>query len=241
MFKKRLITFAVVIIIIGAFIALNKRFGYVIESMTNNYPDKQIILIGDSILNNSLYVPPNKSVYSMLKSHFSTDVQMFAQDGATISDVYGQLDRLNDSHNTDYTYVILSAGGNNIANKLHKRQQGKQTGSNKDARMETHYENLVKSINIKLPNAKLILLNLYYPTSETYASAKPLIEQWNLFLDQFQPSKFFNSTTQKTADVRVHKLLRVDKLLTNDSDFTHKIEPSIIGGEKICNAIISAL
>lgn len=235
MFKKILITFAVAIIVIGAFIALNKQFGFVIESMTNNYSDKQIILLGDSMLNNSLYVPPNKSVHSMLKSQFSTDVHMFAQDGATISDVYGQLDRLNESHNTDYTYVFLSAGGNNIANKIHKRQG---VNSKKDTRMETHYENLVKSINIKVPNAKLILLNLYYPTSETYASAKPLIEQWNLFLDQFQPSKFFN---QKNADMRVHKLIRVDKLLTNDSDFTHKIEPSIIGGEKICNAIMSAL
>lgn len=238
MFKKRLIILVLVMIIIGVLIALNKRFGFVIESMTNNYADKQIILLGDSMLNNSLYVPPDKSVYSMLQSHFSTDVHMFAQDGATISDVYGQLDRLNDSHNTDYTYVFLSAGGNNIVNKIRKRRR---VGAKKDVHMETNYENLVKSINIKLPNAKLILLNLYYPTSETYASAKPLIEQWNLFLDQFQPSKFFNSSAQKNADVRVHKLIRMDKLLTNDSDFTHKIEPSIMGGEKICNAIISAV
>ena len=198
--------------------------------MFSSQPSR-VILLGDSILNNSLYVPENKSIQFTLKSVFLNDFHSFAQDGATINDIYGQLDKLRDSKSL---VIFLSAGGNNIINNM----KYINTNTNNDGGADNHidkiynnYVNLVQSINIKLPNAKLILFNLYYPTAYQYQSFKPLINKWNTYLDQL----FDNN------NVQIHEIIRVDQLLTNNSDFTSNIEPSSIGGQKICDAIIETM
>ena len=76
------------------------------EGLTNN---NNIILMGDSVLNNSNYVPEGKSVYDNLKTKLN-NVLNLAKDGATINDLYLQLDKIPIELNSPETFIFISAG-----------------------------------------------------------------------------------------------------------------------------------
>jgi lysophospholipase L1-like esterase len=97
-----------IIIIIGC--AFHKSLK---EGLTNI---NNVILLGDSVLNNSNYVPSGKSVGDILNSKLS-NVLNLAKDGATINDLYRQLDDIPIELDKAETFVFISAGGNDILNK----------------------------------------------------------------------------------------------------------------------------
>ena len=84
------------------------------ETFTTN--NTTIILMGDSVLNNSKYVSAKKSVFDILQTK-TKNVFNYAKDGATIDDLYQQLDKIPLELNTDKTNIFISAGGNDILNK----------------------------------------------------------------------------------------------------------------------------
>ena len=71
---------------------------------------RHIVLLGDSIFDNALYVPGEPSVLEHVRRILPSGdcVTMLALDGATVSSVFGQLDRIPD----DATHLVLSVGGN---------------------------------------------------------------------------------------------------------------------------------
>ena len=87
-FKTLFIILVSIIIIVSC--AFFKSFK---EGLTNNDNKYNFVLIGDSVLNNSNYVPSGKSVVDNLKTK-TTKVFDFAKDGATINDSYSQLDKI---------------------------------------------------------------------------------------------------------------------------------------------------
>lgn len=193
-----------------------------------------VFLLGDSMLDNTLYVDPNESVADIFKTTTDHNVRLFAQDGALIDDVYSQLHKISPDYNNRDTYICVSAGGNNILELVAVHLQYKafniDTG-NEDAsegnnvnKIFEQYKKLINAITLKLPNANLLLLNLYYPTAEP--ALKPLISHWNEKMD----ASFENVAKR----IRV---VRVDKSLTRPDDFTHRIEPSYEGGCKMVDLI----
>ena len=60
------------------------------DSFTNKH---NIILLGDSILNNSKYVKQGQSIEDILQK-CDCEALIFAQDGAKIIDVYSQIDKI---------------------------------------------------------------------------------------------------------------------------------------------------
>ena len=88
------------------------------------------------------------------------------------------------------------------------------------------YKTLICAITTKLPNVKLVLLNIYYPanTSKYYS----LIDKWNTNIDLEYESNNKNIY-----------ILNLANLLKEPSDFVFDIEPSITGGEKIANKILT--
>lgn len=71
---------------------------------------KHVVLLGDSIFDNAVYVNTGEAVSDRLREYLGDDseVSLLASDGATVAGVFGQLDRLPE----DATQLFLSIGGN---------------------------------------------------------------------------------------------------------------------------------
>jgi len=186
------------------------------EGLTNT---DNIVLIGDSVLNNSNYVPSEKSVVDILKTK-TQNVFNFAKDGAIISDCYGQLDKISTDLNTTDTYVFISAGGNDILNK-----RG-QLDSSEIIKLFNDYMDFIKALRVKLGSAKINILNLYLPSNPRYNTYKSSIDQWNQLIKE---------NSSKIGEM--YNIVNLDTLLTAPDDFVYDIEPSEIASQKIANVI----
>jgi len=96
------------------FIILYFYFSFYKENLTN-MNNKKIILLGDSILENSSYANP--CILEILKST-SHSVLCLAQDNSTIESTYLQLHDLSSNLNNRNTFIFVSVGGNDILNNL---------------------------------------------------------------------------------------------------------------------------
>jgi lysophospholipase L1-like esterase len=74
-----------------------------------------IVLLGDSIFDNALYVPEGTEVLLQLRSRLGSQHQatLLARDGNVLADVPAQLKHLNDLQ-TPPTWLIVSCGGNDV-------------------------------------------------------------------------------------------------------------------------------
>jgi len=201
------------------------------ECFTNN----NYIFIGDSILQNNKYVPFGTSVEQRIVNKNNKNVYFIAEDDSKIVNVYKQLDKLSYELNNDNTFVFLSVGGNDILSYyIQQSKLNKNTHNNIDdnkvlQNIFASYQELIKSIQTKLPNTKIFLLDIYYPTTIKYKKYKNIIEKWNNKI-----YKFANNYNNN-----IYGLIKISKHLTNDEDFTYDIEPSSIGSKKIVDLILS--
>ena len=188
-----------------------------VDAFTNN-KGRNVVLIGDSMLNNSNYVSQGESIPDLLSNKLvGNTVYNFAKDGATISDCYAQIDKIPiDSNNV----IFVSCGGNNI---LNSRGQGLNVTN-----LFTEYSKLIKSIKVRASSANLYVLNLYMPTGGHYTSYKPTIDQWNQLL-------------KDNASTLDYYVLTTNDLLTLKEDFIYGVEPSLKGGEKMVSKMVSVL
>lgn len=205
-----IMVFSIIIIFTCAF------FKSVKEGLTNN---EHIVLIGDSVLNNSIYVPFGKSVFDILKTK-TPNIFNFAKDGATINDCYSQLDKIPTELNKTGTYIFISAGGNDILNMNEKLEEPIIK------RLFNNYMELIKSVRTKFEGAKINVLNLYLPTSPHYQSYKQTVNQWNALINEY---------SSKVGEM--YNVINLDTLLTTPSDFIYDIEPSESASQKIANVI----
>lgn len=178
-----------------------------------------IVLLGDSILNNSKYVPEGASVVDNLKTK-TNNVFNFAKDGATINDLYTQLDNVTQDLNNSNTYIFISAGGNDILNK------GGQLTSSEIKSLFNTYMNFLTALRERLGSVKINILNLYLPANPRYQSYTESIDQWNNLIKEysFKIGEMYNVVDMYT-------------LLTTPEDFIYDIEPSELASKKIANAI----
>ncbi|WP_442511724.1 SGNH/GDSL hydrolase family protein [Novipirellula sp. SH528] len=72
--------------------------------------DKHIVLLGDSIFDNKIYVPNGNSVHEHLLASLSSPntASLVAVDGAVVGSVLRQIERIPDGA----THLVLSVGGN---------------------------------------------------------------------------------------------------------------------------------
>jgi hypothetical protein len=213
-FKTLFIILVSIFIIVSC--ALFKSFK---EGLTNNDNKYNIVLIGDSVLNNSNYVPSGKSVVDNLKTK-TTKVFDFAKDGATINDSYSQLDKIPVDLNKTETYIFISAGGNDILNN-----RGQLT-SPEIRRLFDNYMEFIKAVRTKFGSAKINVLNLYLPSNPRYQTYKSSIDQWNQLIKEY---------SSKIGEM--YNVINLDTLLTTPKDFVYDIEPSESASQKIANAI----
>ena len=185
---------------------------YGYEAFTNS---PVYICIGDSILNNENYVGTNNSVIYKLSKHIN--ILNVSTDNAKVDDVMKQISNIHsDEPNKS---VILSVGGNNLLDM----EDGYTVYG--------QYTIVVRYIlkNIVSGNGKLYLVNLYYTKDKQMDIFHPVILSWNSLLETL--SKDYSNI----------RLVDISTRLVDAKDFTHVIEPSVLGGEKIVSAILDAM
>ena len=208
--KLALIIICIIIIFSCAY------FKSIKEGLTNN---NNIVLIGDSVLNNSNYVPQGSSVIDLLKTKTSK-VFNFSKDDSMINDLYTQLDKIPQDLNKSETYVFISAGGNDILNK-----KG-QLSSSEVSQLFNSYMAFIDALRERLGSVRINILNLYVPANPRYQSYKKSIIQWNQLIEE---------SSKKTG--QMYNVVDINTLLTSAEDFVYSIEPSEIGSKKIANKI----
>lgn len=182
------------------------------EGLTNN---NTVILMGDSALNNANYVPEGKSVYDYLKKKINKVINL-AKDGATINDLYTQLDKISVDLNNSNTYIFISAGGNDILNKR------TELSSAEIRRLFDTYMDFLKALRAKLGSTKINIVNLYLPSNPRFQSYKTSIDQWNQLINQY---------SNKIGEM--YNVIDFHGLLTTPEDFVYDIEPSESASNKI--------
>lgn len=186
------------------------------EGLTNN---NTLILMGDSVLNNSNYVSAGNSVYDYLRKKINKVINL-AKDGATINDLYTQLDKIPVDLNNAETYIFISAGGNDILNKR------TELTTNEIRRLFDTYMDFLKALRVKLGSTKINIINLYLPTNPRFQSYKTYIDQWNQLINQY---------SNKIGEM--YNVVDLHALLTTPEDFVYDIEPSESASSKIANLI----
>jgi hypothetical protein len=190
-----------------------------------NRGTKTIVLMGDSILKNNLYV--DKGIDDILIERNNGETYSYAVDNSTINDMYTQLAAIPVDLNKENTYIFLSAGGNDIIQKYIEHSNNNLNDKQYLTTIFSAYKKLIRSIQTKMGRSKLILLDIYLPQSIKYRQYHDLINEWNSKIDEFS----------KDSHNNVFNVVRVSKVLTSKEDFTLGIEPSAKGGQKIAAQI----
>lgn len=185
-----------------------------VESFTT---PSEIILLGDSILKNNSYVLEGKSVQDILAKKTDAHIYCFALNDSIITDAINQVNSLPQYLNKNSTIIFISVGGNDIL---------RSGGDGSLSSIFIQYMDLIRLLKTRMDKAKIVLINLYYPTDEKYEKYYSDIRRWNELVGAF------------AEDEQIF-LLDVSIILLKEEDFTSEIEPSEIGGDKLANAIAS--
>jgi lysophospholipase L1-like esterase len=217
----------ILLCLIGLLVVLYKGF-YTKEGFDND-SENTIVLMGDSILKNNVYVAKDKSVEDILKQQYKGKLINLAKDNSTVSDIYGQINQLNPDLNNRNTTIFVSIGGNDILNKyVYVTQDVDIDDFNKLYEIYLDYKDALKKLREKMPKAKLILMNLYYPKSLKYAKYRELIKKWNDLLFEYADDPING----------VKDVLDLSLIMTDINDFSLCIEPSEKGSIKISREIL---
>ena len=190
-----------------------------------NPSSQYFLLLGDSILNNEIYVAKGKSVNQLLYDSTNKRTINLAKNDATIQDVYDQIAKIPDNlkSSSDNTTIFLSIGGNDILNQSSDKGQIDSKVINT---IFLAYKPLIKSIKTIMPKSQIVPLDIYYPDNVKYNQYHNAIREWNDKLYDYAKNNYMS-------------VLRISDILRKPEDFTLGIEPSDIGGKKIADAILA--
>jgi len=224
---KILFVYFFFILFLMSFIIINESV-YNKEGFDNNETEA-IVLMGDSILKNNVYVGKDKSVEDVLKRQYKGKLINLAKDNATVSDLYEQINLLNPNLNNKNTTIFVSIGGNDILNQyVYVTKDVDIDDFTKLYQIYLDYKDVLRKLREKMPKVKLMLMNLYYPRSLKYARYRELIKKWNDLLFEYA-----DDPINKVNDV-----LDLSLIMTDINDFSLCIEPSEKGSVKIAREIL---
>ena len=211
---------------------------------------KHIVLLGDSIFDNSSYVNPGElDVPNQLRSLVNNDCKVtnLAVDGNVTRHINNQLKNLP----ADATHLSVSVGGNDGLGHLSIFNQPVETIGEALQKMYLIGESFKKIYSSMLDNVlkhelPTSVCNIYYPRFDVRSLSR---------VEHYMSTKSNGVNTQQivmaaetifndaiTYEIFKRKLLLIDLrvLCDEDKDFANPIEPSCIGGMKIAEAIKEA-
>ena len=191
--------------------------------------EKHIILAGDSIFDNAVYVPGEPCVTEQLRALVgdSSSVSMIAVDGDYVSDVWRQVR----SFPEGATHILVSAGGNDALRHAHKL--GDEFPSSADlfrewadiqAEFRRDYRQMLEAVTA---------LQLHTAICTVY-DAVPIVGAVEV-----TALSLFNDVITSEAIARGIPIIDLGGVCNEPGDYSpiSPIEPSSQGGEKIASAI----
>ncbi|MBA4185026.1 MAG: SGNH/GDSL hydrolase family protein [Acidobacteria bacterium] len=194
-----------------------------------------IVLFGDSIFDNKVYVGENgKDVITHLRENLPDDWQatLKAVDGSIIENVSEQLLKIP----SDTTHFVISVGGNNVIMNSDilqmKADNSAEVLSEIADRRETferHYERMLQNLLSKnLPTA---VCTIYFPNFPEAIFQRLAVIALSVFNDVIIRQAVIN-------DLPIIDL----RLICNEAgDYANEIEPSDKGGKKIATKILELI
>jgi len=187
-------------------------------------------LLGDSIIDNKVYVGPHElSVTEHLHNLTDDVINSIAVDGHTTKDViYAQLDKL------PYysTHQVLSIGGNDLLQNMFFLKNAEQLTANEVfeqsvgimAPIKRRYQTIVKKLSQQ--NSNILLCTVY----EGNLLNDPLL--YDIALSSKAMVSMLNDIVYSTANTYNAEVLELRNIFTKPKDYANPIEPSHIGGSK---------
>ncbi|MCC6510037.1 MAG: SGNH/GDSL hydrolase family protein [Pirellulaceae bacterium] len=194
---------------------------------------RHIVLLGDSIFDNALYVPGGPSVIEHLRRALpkSDKATLIALDGATVTSVFRQLERIPQ----DATHIVLSAGGNDalwMAGNIFSQpttdiRSSLQLVAQAVTEFRLQYRKLVSEL--RALRLRLTVCTIY--------DAVPGLDS-----SEIAGLCVFNDTITRTAFENGATLVDLRVICNETTDYStiSPIEPSASGGGKIARAIVEA-
>jgi lysophospholipase L1-like esterase len=207
------------------FVSYKKQYTVIYnkENYDNEKPNSNnpiIVLLGDSIIDNINYT--NDSVENSLnKLNDKLNILFLAKDNSKISNIYEQL-KNKKIINIKNTNIFLSVGGNNLLTMKEKNDDNVNLVFNE-------YKKLITYIQSNYSNVNIHLFNLYYPSNFLMKTYYPIIDKWNLLLEDF---------IEKQQQNKKLNLIEINQHCYLSDDFVNIIEPSGICSNKLASLII---
>lgn len=197
----------------------------------NDCAMSHVVLLGDSIFDNTAYVAPGEPDVVRQVRHLlaqGSKATLAAVDGSNIGDVGRQLRRVP----ADATHLVLSVGGNDALARSDflmapARSTAEVLSGLADIAEEferTYLAMLGDVLALALPTA---ICTIYYPRFPDAALQKVAVAALAVFNDCIIRAAFAGGLP----------LLDLRLICTEQADYANAIEPSERGGEKIARAI----
>ena len=190
-----------------------------------------IILLGDSIFDNSTYVHPAPDVVAQLQKMLPAGwkASLRAVDGSVAGNVAGQLARLP----SDATHLVLSVGGNDLLNRSEEMLHTPVTMSSEvflllagviDA-FDSSYRRAVEACLVRdLPLTVCTIYTGNFADPEFQTMARVAVTA-------------FNDVILRVALEKGLRAIDLRMVCAAPEDYANPIEPSAVGGEKIARAV----
>jgi hypothetical protein len=189
-----------------------------------------LVLLGDSILDNRVYVNPGPDVTTQLRSILSPgwQVTLLAVDGSVAADVPAQLARLPG----DATHLVLSVGGNDALLKEWLLRTPVETSAQAYLMLADSVDEFErkyrKTVDAALAPGKPLLLCTVYNGN----FLDPVLSRCARLI-----IAAFDDTIIRVAVDHHLTVIDLRSVCSSPSDYANDIEPSVQGGSRIAAAI----
>ncbi|HEY0427907.1 MAG TPA: SGNH/GDSL hydrolase family protein [Pyrinomonadaceae bacterium] len=190
-----------------------------------------IVLLGDSIFDNRVYVGPGPDVITQLREKLPHDWQatLKAVDGSVVEDVGRQALE----SPPDATHFVISAGGNNalmnadiLGMSANSAAEVFSVLADRASDFELQYREMLKIVSSR--NLSTDVCTIYFPNF-----SEPTIQKIAT-----ATLSSFNDVILRQAAVAGLPVLDLRLICSEKSDYANEIEPSSRGGEKIAAKIL---